>query len=43
MIGLLVVQIVVVTVWGIETKRRGLEALESEAVGADGAPRPVRV
>jgi putative MFS transporter len=43
MIGLLVVQIVVVAVWGIETKRRGLEALESEAVGASGAPRPVRV
>ena len=34
MIGLLVVQIIVVAIWGIETNRRGLEELEA------GAPRP---
>jgi MFS transporter, putative metabolite:H+ symporter len=33
MIGLLVVQIIVVAIWGIETSRRGLEELE-------GSPRP---
>jgi hypothetical protein len=32
MIGLLVVQIIVVAIWGIETSRRGLEELE-------GSPR----
>ena len=42
MIGLLVVQIVVVAVWGIETSRRGLEELESAAGGASPAPRPAR-
>jgi putative MFS transporter len=42
MIGLLVVQIIVVAVWGIETNRRGLEELESEAGSASGVPRPVR-
>jgi putative MFS transporter len=31
MIGLLVVQIVVVAIWGIETNRRGLEALHGAA------------
>jgi putative MFS transporter len=33
MIGLLVIQIIVVAIWGIETSRRGLEELE-------GLPRP---
>ena len=28
MIGLLIVQIVVVAIWGIETSKRGLEALQ---------------
>jgi putative MFS transporter len=40
MIGLLVVQIVVVAVWGIETSRRGLEALEAEAGASSSAARP---
>jgi putative MFS transporter len=34
MIGLLIVQIVVVAIWGIETNRRGLEALQGPAVKA---------
>ncbi len=34
MIGLLIIQIIVVAIWGIETSRRGLEELEA------GAPRP---
>jgi putative MFS transporter len=38
MIGLLVVQIVVVALWGIEPANRGLEELEGEAT-ADAAPR----
>jgi putative MFS transporter len=42
MIGLLVIQIVVVAVWGIETNRRGLEELESAAGGSGGAPKPAR-
>ena len=42
MIGLLVVQIIVVAVWGIETNRRGLEELESEAGSSSAAPRPAR-
>jgi MFS transporter, putative metabolite:H+ symporter len=42
MIGLLVVQIIVVAVWGIETNRRGLEELESEAGNAGGVARAVR-
>jgi hypothetical protein len=33
MIGLLVIQIIVVAIWGIETSRRGLEELEA-------SPRP---
>jgi putative MFS transporter len=40
MIGLLVVQIIVVAVWGIETSRRGLEELEPAASGSSGAARP---
>src|SRR5882724_3065486 len=42
MIGLLVVQIIVVAIWGIETNRRGLEELQSAAVGASGARKPAR-
>ena len=34
MIGLLVIQIIVVAIWGIETNRRGLEELEA------AVPRP---
>jgi len=34
MIGLLIVQIIVVAIWGIETNRRGLEALQGPAVKA---------
>jgi MFS transporter, putative metabolite:H+ symporter len=37
MIGLLIVQIVVVAMWGIEPARRGLEALDAE--GTDSAVR----
>ena len=32
MIGLLLLQIVVVAIWGIETNRRGLEELQTKAV-----------
>ncbi len=42
MIGLLVVQIGVVAIWGIETNRRGLEELEGEAGSAGGVARPVQ-
>jgi putative MFS transporter len=39
MIGLLVVQIVVVAIWGIETRRRGLEELEGGARRPEGTDR----
>jgi putative MFS transporter len=42
MIGLLAVQIIVVAIWGIETNRRGLEELESEAGTAGAVPRAAR-
>ena len=42
MIGLLVLQIVVVAIWGIETKRRGLEDLEAEASAETVTPRPIQ-
>ena len=35
MIGLLLLQIVVVAIWGIETSRRGLEELEGAGAAAD--------
>jgi MFS transporter, putative metabolite:H+ symporter len=38
MIGLLIVQIIVVAIWGIEPKRRGLEELDPESKG--GTLRP---
>jgi MFS transporter, putative metabolite:H+ symporter len=41
MIGLLVIQIVVVALWGIEPAMRGLEDLERDG-GASGAVEPVR-
>jgi putative MFS transporter len=37
MIGLLIVQIIVVAVWGIEPARRGLEELDAD--NADGVMR----
>ena len=41
MIGLLVIQIVVVALWGIEPAKRGLEDLERDG-GTSGAGEPVR-
>jgi putative MFS transporter len=40
MIGLLLIQIVVVAVWGIEPARRGLEDLDPGRSGAAGSLRP---
>jgi putative MFS transporter len=42
MIGMLIVQIVVVALWGIEPAQRGLEELDGEAVIA-GTTRPIEV
>jgi len=36
MIGLLVIQIIVVALWGIEPAKRGLEELESDRAGVAG-------
>ncbi len=41
MIGLLVIQIIVVALWGIEPAKRGLESLESEPEGATRVVRRV--
>jgi putative MFS transporter len=42
MIGLLIVQIIVVALWGIEPANRGLEAMDADGP-VTTAPRPVRV
>jgi putative MFS transporter len=42
MIALLVIQIIVVALWGIEPARQRLEDLETTAGGPDAAPRPVQ-
>jgi putative MFS transporter len=42
MIGLLVVQIVVVAVWGVETRKRALEEVAAAEPPAAGAPKPQR-
>jgi putative MFS transporter len=42
MIALLLIQIVVVALWGIEPAQRRLEELEEAPSGPDAAPRPVR-
>jgi putative MFS transporter len=42
MIALLVIQIVVVALWGIEPAKRRLEELEEMPSGPDAAPRPVQ-
>jgi MFS transporter, putative metabolite:H+ symporter len=42
MIALLVIQIVVVALWGIEPAQRRLEELEEAPSGPDPAPRPVQ-
>jgi len=42
MIGLLIIQIIVVALWGIEPARRRLEDLESTTGGADAARHPAQ-
>jgi len=42
MIGLLVIQIIVVALWGIEPAKRRLEDLETTAERTDTAPRPAQ-
>lgn len=42
MIGLLVIQIIVVALWGVEPAKRGLEDLEREAGTASAARRPAQ-
>jgi MFS transporter, putative metabolite:H+ symporter len=43
MIGLVLVQIFLVWLWGVEPNQRSLEDVESESAGTDGTRKPATV